>query len=59
MRTTDEPVRVLYVSGWVYSGSTLLSNVLGVVEGFFAAGEVRQITNLAGNPMRHGYLDRV
>src|SRR5438552_6009312 len=43
MRTTDEPVRVLYVSGWVYSGSTLLSNILGEVEGFFAAGEVRHI----------------
>ena len=43
MRTTDEPVRVLYVSGWVYSGSTLLSNILGEIEGVFAAGEVRHI----------------
>ena|SRR5438874_13839335 len=43
MRTTDEPVRVLYVSGWVFSGSTLLSNILGEIEGVFAAGEVRHI----------------
>ena len=43
MRTTDEPVRVLYVSGWVYSGSTLLANILGELEGVLAAGEVRHI----------------
>jgi len=36
-------VKVLYIDGQGRSGSTLLHNVLGQVEGFFAAGELREI----------------
>lgn len=35
------PVRVLYIAGWVRSGSTLLGNLLGHVDGCFFAGELR------------------
>ena len=53
MRTNSQPVRVLYVCGWVYSGSTLLANILGELEGFVSVGEVRHI-------WRRGFLeDRV
>jgi hypothetical protein len=34
------PVKVLFVGGFGRSGSTLLDNVLGQVDGFFSAGEV-------------------
>lgn len=34
-------VTVLYVTGWIHSGTTILGNVLGEIDGFFAAGEVR------------------
>ena len=37
------PVRVLYILGSGRSGTTLLSRVLGQVEGVFSAGEARQI----------------
>lgn len=43
-------IRVLYVAGWAHSGSTLLGNILGEIDGFFAAGEVRHI-------WRSGLLD--
>jgi hypothetical protein len=36
-----KPVEVVYIGGWIYSGSTILGNILGQVDGFFAAGEVR------------------
>jgi Sulfotransferase family len=32
--------RVLYIAGWGRSGSTILDNVLGQVDGFFSAGEL-------------------
>ena len=32
--------KVLYLAGWGRSGSTILSNIIGEVEGFFSAGEV-------------------
>lgn len=35
-----EKVRVLYVSGSGRSGSTILGNILGQIEGFFSVGEV-------------------
>jgi LPS sulfotransferase NodH len=38
-----EPVRVLYLIGWGRSGSTLLANILGEIEGFFAAGELHYL----------------
>jgi len=34
-------VKVLYVAGWLYTGSTLLGNVLGEIDGFAAVGELR------------------
>ena len=33
-------VKVLYIAGWQRSGSTLLANVLGQVEGCFSTGEL-------------------
>jgi hypothetical protein len=36
-------VKVLYVMGRGRSGSTILGNVLGEADGFFAAGEVREL----------------
>jgi hypothetical protein len=35
-------VKVLYIDGQGRSGSTLLHNVLGQVDGFFAGGEIRE-----------------
>ena len=40
---TDTPVKVLYITGFERSGSTILQNVLGQVEGFTAIGEARYI----------------
>lgn len=37
------PVRVLYIAGSGRSGSTLLTTVLGQLDGFFAAGELRYL----------------
>ena len=34
---------VLYVAGWMYSGSTLLGRVLGELDGAFAAGELGRV----------------
>lgn len=39
----NHKVRVLYVAGYSYSCSTLLSNILGNLEGFFFTGELRCI----------------
>jgi hypothetical protein len=35
--------KVLYIAGWGRSGSTILDNVLGQIDGFFSAGELRYI----------------
>jgi sulfotransferase family protein len=32
--------KVLYIAGWGRSGSTILDNILGQVDGFFSAGEL-------------------
>lgn len=37
---TAEPVRILFVTGAMRSGSTLLTRLLGQVEGLFGAGEL-------------------
>ena len=37
------PIKVAYIMAWGRSGSTLLGNLLGEVEGFFHAGELRTI----------------
>lgn len=39
----QEEVRVLYIAGWGRSGSTILDNVLGQVDGFFSTGEIRSV----------------
>lgn len=38
-----EAVRVLYVMGHGWSGSTVLGNLLGELDGFFHAGELRRL----------------
>jgi hypothetical protein len=35
-----QPITVLYIAGWQRSGSTLLANILGQIEGFFSTGEL-------------------
>ncbi|MDP9235079.1 MAG: sulfotransferase domain-containing protein [Actinomycetota bacterium] len=40
---TDKPLKVLYIAGGDRSGSTLLDNLLGQVDGFFSTGELRYI----------------
>jgi hypothetical protein len=43
-QTSDRSsTRVLYIGGWGRSGSTLLSRMLGGMEGFFVGGELREI----------------
>ncbi len=39
----DTNIKVLFISGWGRSGSTLLGNILGELDGFFHAGELRTI----------------
>src|SRR5512135_2632453 len=34
------PVKVIYIAGAGRSGSTILANILGQVQGFFSAGEL-------------------
>lgn len=36
-------VKVLIITGWGRSGSTVLSNILGELDGFFSAGEVHYL----------------
>jgi Sulfotransferase family len=37
------PVKVAYIIGWKRSGSTIVGNALGEVQGFFHAGELRTL----------------
>src|SRR5205085_6371000 len=37
------PVKVLFIMGWTRSGSTILDNVLGELDGFFSAGELHYL----------------
>src|SRR3989440_13097867 len=37
--TEDGRTKVLFIAGLPHTGSTILANILGEVEGFFAAGE--------------------
>ena len=39
-RGGGKPVTVLYIAGWQRSGSTLLGNILGQIDGFFSTGEL-------------------
>jgi hypothetical protein len=42
-RGLEDKVKVLYIAGHERSGTTLLQNVLGQLDGFFAAGELRRL----------------
>jgi hypothetical protein len=42
-RPKDDGVKVLYITGWGRSGSTILDNILGQLDGFFSVGELRFI----------------
>jgi sulfotransferase family protein len=39
----DGRLKVLYVIGWGRSGSTIIDNLLGGIDGFFSGGEIRNI----------------
>jgi hypothetical protein len=39
-------IKVLYIAGWGRSGSTILGNILGEIDGFFHAGEVGKICKI-------------
>lgn len=39
----ENRIKVLYITGWGRSGSTIISNILGQVSGFFSVGEIRFI----------------
>jgi hypothetical protein len=39
----NNKIKVLYISGWGRSGSTILARILGQVDGFFHGGELRTI----------------
>lgn len=41
----SEKIKVLNISGWGRSGSTILGTVIGGVEGFFFGGEIRNLWN--------------
>lgn len=40
---TPPPLKVLFIMGWTRSGSTILDNLLGEVEGFFSTGELHYL----------------
>lgn len=40
---TDQSPKVLFIAGSGRSGTTILHNVLGQIDGFFAAGELREL----------------
>jgi hypothetical protein len=43
VEVVETPTRLLYVLGRGRSGSTILAQVLGALDGFFTAGEVRML----------------
>jgi hypothetical protein len=40
---TDTTTKVLYIAGWGRSGSTIIDNILGEIEGFFSGGEIHYL----------------
>jgi Sulfotransferase family len=40
---SDQKLKVLYITGPARSGSTILQNILGEIDGFFAAGELHYL----------------
>jgi hypothetical protein len=49
----DEDIKVIYILGWVRSGTTLLDTMLGELDGFFSSGELRYIWDRG---LQFGYL---
>jgi hypothetical protein len=47
---SDQKLKVLYIGGPARSGSTLLQNILGEIDGFFAAGELHYLWRRALEP---------
>jgi hypothetical protein len=41
--TTAHKTKVLYIAGWGRSGSTIIDNILGEIDGFFSGGEVHYL----------------
>ena len=41
--TTAQETKVLYIAGWGRSGSTIIDNILGEIEGFFSGGEIHYL----------------
>lgn len=39
----NEKIKVLYIAGWGRSGSTILDNILGQIDGLFSVGELRYV----------------
>jgi len=39
----NNKIKVVYIMGWGRSGSTILANILGQIEGFLSIGEIRMI----------------
>ena len=50
MRAAPDTIKVLFIGGYGRSGSTLLDRVLGEVDGFFSAGELRHV-------FKEGYVE--
>jgi hypothetical protein len=49
----DSRIKILYIAGWGRSGSTLLGNILGSVDGFVHVGEIRRIWDDLTRPNAH------
>jgi Sulfotransferase family len=54
VRSVQPTVKVLYIVGSSRCGSTVLSNILGEIEGFFSAGEIRYLWDRALQGRRCG-----
>ena len=39
----SDKIKILYITGWGRSGSTILSMLLGQLDGFFLTGEMYQL----------------
>jgi hypothetical protein len=42
---SSNKIKVFYIAGCSFSGTTLLSNIIGQIDGFFSAGEIRCLWN--------------
>jgi hypothetical protein len=40
---TSTKTKVLYIAGWGRSGSTIIDNILGEIDGFFSGGEIHYL----------------